>query len=182
VLGDIKTEETDDMLIKSATGGEYVNSLLGMADNLRKNPPFPPVKTEKVDGATDYAFEIGSEEEEKQIMDWQKKIQDLQNKNFESTVPDTFNIYASPFEKSEADNQELSLSSLLHEPLHAYFDHEESTERGFSQEDYQNFTNKMKINILDNMRKKGAFGFTPALTSILSEEELTNLIYNLLYK
>jgi len=184
VLGDEETvEETDDKLIKTATGGEYVNSLLYMADELRKNPPFPPVMIDKGDGTTDYGFNVErGGEEEKQIMDWITKIQDLQDKNVESAVPDTFNIYATPFDRyrGERYKQENLIEASLHEPLHAYFDHQESSERGFSQEEYHNFTNKMKSNILDNMRRKGGFGFTPSLTSILSEEQLIDLLYHLL--
>ena len=165
VLGDIENKQINGKSIKSATGGEYVNALSYLLHNIKQNPPLTPVQVEKGDGTRTFSFEIGNEKERKQLNDWQKKIQDLQE--MRSTVPDTFNIYANPYEWSKDKWLDKGiLNALLHEPLHSYFDHDESTEKGFSQEEYHNLTDKMKSNILDTM----------------SEEELSNTLYNLLYK
>ena len=161
---DVENVQINGKSEEQTSGGEYVRALSYLLHNIKNNPPLSPVQVEKGDGTRTFSFEIGNEKERKQINDWQKKIQNLQE--MRSTVPDTFNIYANPFGWKSKIKERNKLRALLHEPLHAYFDHDESTERGFSQEEYHSLTDKMKSNILNTM----------------SEEELSKTLYNLLYK
>ena len=161
------------------TGGEYVGALKQQLYDLRQNPPFPPVSSKQEDGYTNYRFEAYDEAQVKQVNDWLKKIKSLQN--LQKSVPDTFNIYANPFGEEETKSwKEQLINSVLHEPLHSIFHHEEKEssklrgshwdtqkywDKGYTQDEYMDFTNKMKNNILENM----------------SEEELAATIYKLLY-